>query len=1040
MNTPNPFYQSFQNILNTLNTAQKKAVEKTEGPLMVIAGPGTGKTQILSARIGYILLETDTQPENILCLTYTDAGAMNMRKRLLKFIGPTAYKINILTFHALCNEIIQNNLSLFEITNLDPISEIESVQLFKQLIDNLPKENILKRKRGDIYFDIKGLKQLFSIIKKENLSIDFIQEKITEYINKIPENPDFTYKRKYKQFNAGDLKQGLVDDEVEKMNKLYAAVSEFNNMELLMKKNNSYDFEDMINWVVNEFTQNANFLLKYQEQYQYILVDEYQDTSGSQNKLIELLANYWQEPNLFVVGDDDQSIYRFQGANIENLKNFVEKYITNPNEEIVVLTENYRSTQTILNTAQKLIKYNSERLTNNFDFINKNLQAANKNLLEINIPISIIEYKNPAEEMMDICLQIEELIFQKKINPAEIAVLYKENKFGENLIKYLQHKNIPYYCSKSIHLLNEQIIQQILTILKYIELEMETPNFNEHILFEILHYNWFNISPTQLIKFYVKHKKTNSLRMAIYNASLKEAGYLFVDNDIENIIKANDILEDLIKQKNNLSLIHLIENVLNKTGIIAYLLNIKDNFILLKKVTAFFDLVKTELHRKPAMKLKQFLELIETIQAEGLSIPFNESVGRETGVQLLTVHSAKGLEFQYVFLMGLDEKFWNNKRGISNHFNLPNTIFNEATKQAQIEETRRLFFVAITRAAKFLQISYPANNEKSKPVQHALYIAEICNDLNSEIIKKDLNQETILPFLVLNISTEKKPNIEIMEADFIDPLLEKFVLNVTALNNYLDCPLKFYYQNLIKVPAAKSESLAFGTAVHYALQKYFEDMIANNNQFLDVSTLIEYFINNINRNKEIFTEKTLNRTLERGQEILYLYNQEYINKWNKIVSIEKNMPIVLSNGIPLKGKLDKIEFDGNNVLIIDYKTGDFNNATEKLKAPNEKNNMLGGDYWRQAVFYKILIDNYQPKNWKVLGSVFDFVEPDKKGIFKKEVIPINNDDVEIVMKLISHVWEQIQQKNFYTGCGKATCNWCNFAKNMNTTTYSDLEE
>ena len=167
------------------------------------------------------------------------------------------------------------------------------------------------------------------------------------------------------------------------------------------------------------------------------------------------------------------------------------------------------------------------------------------------------------------------------------------------------------------------------------------------------------------------------------------------------------------------------------------------------------------------------------------------------------------------------KNFWNNKRSISNQFNLPNTIFNEATKQAQIEETRRLFFVAITRAAKFLQISYPANNEKSKPVQHALYIAEICNDLNSEIIKKDLNQETILPFLVLNISTEKKPNIEIMEADFIDPLLEKFVLNVTALNNYLDCPLKFYYQNLIKVPASKIRVTCFWNSGTLCITKIF---------------------------------------------------------------------------------------------------------------------------------------------------------------------------------------------------------------------------
>jgi len=169
--------EAFQGIYKNLNQEQRKAVDTIEGPVMVIAGPGTGKTQILSARIGKILLETDTLPENILCLTYTDAGAVAMRKRLLGFIGPDAYKVNIYTFHAFCNDIIQENLSLFEKTALDPISDLERIALFKELIDSFDKGNPLKRYRGDVYFEINNLQSLFSSMKREGWTPAYILQK-----------------------------------------------------------------------------------------------------------------------------------------------------------------------------------------------------------------------------------------------------------------------------------------------------------------------------------------------------------------------------------------------------------------------------------------------------------------------------------------------------------------------------------------------------------------------------------------------------------------------------------------------------------------------------------------------------------------------------------------------------------------------------------------------------------------------------------------------------------------------------------------------
>src|SRR3984893_3694704 len=230
--------QKFREEYSWLNEQQKLAVDTIEGPVMVIAGPGTGKTQILSARVGKILLETDTSPENILCLTYTDAGVLAMRRRLLSFIGPDAYKVNIYTFHAFCNEIIQENLSLFEKTSLDPVSDLEKIELFKQLIDSFPKNHLLKRYRGDVYFEIHNLDKLFSTMKREGWSPSFIGQKIDEYISDLSDRDEFFYKRKYKEFNIGDLKKEKIDEEREKMERLRAAINEFDRFQQLMRQKN----------------------------------------------------------------------------------------------------------------------------------------------------------------------------------------------------------------------------------------------------------------------------------------------------------------------------------------------------------------------------------------------------------------------------------------------------------------------------------------------------------------------------------------------------------------------------------------------------------------------------------------------------------------------------------------------------------------------------------------------------------------------------------------------------------------------------------
>ncbi|MFL5811466.1 MAG: ATP-dependent helicase, partial [Flavisolibacter sp.] len=489
--------EKFNKEYTRLNIEQRRAVDQIEGPVMVIAGPGTGKTQILSARVGKILIETDTSPGNILCLTYTDSGAIAMRRRLQEMIGPDAYKVNISTFHAFCNDVIQENLFLFEKNSLDPISDLERIELFKQLIDSFPHQHPLKRYRGDVYFEINNLNALFSTMKREGWKPAFINQKIDDYLNDLPNREEFIYKRAYRGFKAGDLKVDRIAEEKERMEKLRAAVNEFEKFQQLMRQRNRYDFDDMINWVLKVFEENKTILSNYQERFLYILVDEYQDTSGTQNALVQLLISYWDKPNVFVVGDDDQSIYRFQGANVENMHAFAENY----KDDLfrVVLTDNYRSTQPILDISRSLIDRNEERLIHKMQGLTKDLIAKREELREMkHLPV-IISYESQRHEMIDITRRVGELI-SNGIEPRRIAVIYKENKWGEELAEYFKLKSIPTYSKRSINILEIPLAKKIILLFRYLASEHYLPYSGDEMLFEILHFDWFGIEPIEIAR------------------------------------------------------------------------------------------------------------------------------------------------------------------------------------------------------------------------------------------------------------------------------------------------------------------------------------------------------------------------------------------------------------------------------------------------------------------------------------------------------------------------------------------------------------
>ncbi len=855
---------------------------------------------------------------------------------------------------------------------------------------------------------------------------------------------EFIYKRKYKEFNAGDLKKDKIEEEKEKMEKLRAAVNEFERFQQLMRKRNRYDFDDMINWVIKAFEENKNLLANYQERFQYILVDEYQDTSGTQNRLVELLISYWEKPNVFVVGDDDQSIYRFQGANVENMLQFADNY--RADLLTVVLTNNYRSTQPILDISKTLIDRNDERLVKQIEGLSKELISSHDKIKLLTHQPFLREYETQRQEMIGIMKHVQQLLAQGLL-PGSIGIIYKENKYGKELARYFKLLDIPVYSKRHLNILEIPLAQKIILLLKYLASEHDIPYSGDEMLFEILHFDWFGVPPIEIAKLtmevadrrYGDHP--TSIRQLLYEKAHSPAKDLFSPGLHEGLKKASAVIEDLIGAVPNITLQQLFENIIREAGVLSHIMQSPDKHWQLQVLTALFDFVKDETHRSPFLNLQQLVNLMELMEKEGLVLPLVQVSGSDKGINLMTAHGSKGLEFEYVFLAGCNAAFWEKKRKPGGGYRLPDTMFSSSATANDDEELRRLFYVALTRAQQHLYISYSKFKNDGKELEPSMFIAEIQDGQELPVEKMILDVEVLSEFAALSFGEAEAPEIEKIEEEFIGRMLEKFVMNVTALNNYLKCPLEFYFKNLIRIPSPKNEATEFGSAVHYALEKLFRKMQeGGKEQFPAKEEFIADFEWYMNRHRESFTREQFDRRMEYGQEVLSNYYDKYINSFNKIVAIEHNIRNVVVQDVPLKGKLDKLEFDGKSVNVVDYKTGDPEKALPKMKGPSDKD-PNGGDYWRQAVFYKILVDNYRQKDWKVVSTEFDFIEPDKKKNYRKEKLFITDADITTVTQQIINTWEKIRNREFYTGCGKEDCHWCNFVKtNQLAVSLHGLEE
>ncbi|HVG41831.1 MAG TPA: ATP-dependent DNA helicase, partial [Chitinophagaceae bacterium] len=774
---------------------------------------------------------------------------------------------------------------------------------------------------------------------------------------------------------------------------------------------------------------NESLLLQYQEQFQYVLVDEYQDTSGSQNKIVRLLIDFWEKPNVFVVGDDDQSIYRFQGANIENMLAFADGY--KKDLLTVVLTNNYRSTQPILNVSKTLIDKNNERLVAKLEDLSKDLLSSHDGVKHLTHLPQVKEYVTQRDEMIGIVTEVEKLITEG-VAGNSIGIIYRENRYGDELAEYFRLKGLPFYTKRNLNILDQPIIQQLILVLNYLAAEHDTPYGGDEMLFEILHFEWFDIAPIEIAKASVQVADQNykgnrtSLRQWICERAGKPVD-LFDQGIPKSLCEAVTIMENLIRAVSNNTLQSLLEKVIREGGFLSHIINHQNKNWLLQLITGFYNHVKEETHRHPLTTLDEFMNRIALMRKEGLVLPLVQVAGNEKGVNLMTVHGSKGLEFDYVFFVSCNANCWENKRKPYSGFTFPDTLFISSAKQNDTEELRRLFYVAITRAKKYLSLSYSHYNNEGKELEPSGFLAEIFEEHELPREKVLIDAASIADYSALQLTGKIAPDVAHLDDELTDRLVNGFVMNVSALNNYLHCPLEFYFRNIVRIPSPKNEAMEFGSAVHHALEELYLKMQKNKNTFPPVEEFVTDFVWFMRRHRESFTKEQFARRLEYGTEILRNYYKAHIHTSNKIVSIERYIKNVPVDDILLKGKIDKIEFNGKEALIVDYKTGDPEKRKEKLARPNPKI-PDGGDYWRQAVFYKLMLDNYHAKEWEITGFEFDFVEPDKKKTYHKERVLINEEDIKAVKEQIKSTYHKIQNKDFYTGCGKEECHWCNFVK------------
>ncbi len=1069
-----------------LNRQQQAAVDEIYGPLLVLAGPGTGKTQLLSARITNILQKTDANAQNILCLTFTENAALNMRERLVSMIGEDAYDVQIATYHGFGSDIIRSYPEFFEDIDLEtgedsrmerPIDDLQRIQIVENILNKLPYSSplvgakyyikdvsstisdlkrskyppkklqnlaeknlkqiqLLSPKTSKILADVTRLPskastslelfaKIHNILKGKDGLAELANDELEQAMTEATENNKSTPLTAWKNaWLKKDANNNFVFSDINQQLRLIELAKVYEKYQATLKEKNSYDYDDMILRSIDALKNKDELRFNLQEKYQFILLDEFQDTNAAQFELVSQLANNpvnEGQPNIFAVGDDDQAIFAFQGAHVSNMLQFTKQF---RHVKVINLTKNYRSHRDILETAHNVADQIESRLHKQFNDIEKTLSAESKKLPK-NSSISRNEFSSMASEYSWVSDKINKLV-SSGVDPKEIAVLAPQHKYLEGIVPFLVNHKIPVSYEKREDILQSPLIKSFRSMVRLILAARDDDNTTMSYLFpQILSLDFYQIPVREIWdvnwQYRTKDEDRSWAEIALDNKVLAPHVMFFLSLGLKS---ANDPLEYVLDYLTGSTSLKIDSDTPYLSPLKEYYfskearVNPLEYFEMLANLSTIREQLRAYQNGTDnLLRLQDFLDFFTAYEAANQPLINSHPIAQsENSVQLMTTYKAKGLEFEYVFLLSVHDDIWGKRsRSNSSKISLPANLQHIRYRGSSEDELRRILFVAITRAKHGLFMTSHTVKDNGKITEPVKYLQEkIENNKHTSSVLPESKQfiekiifspaETVQQVQLLWES--RHVNLDTNLKILLQPRLDSYQMSPTNLNSFIDLqyagPEVFLLQTLLRFPQAPSEDGEYGQAIHSTLE-WYQNRISKGKSVSQDKIDSKY--NQILSNRYISPDR-LDDLRNRGHQALkaYITARKDMFKTHAKTEVNFKKEGVLLGDAHLAGKIDRLEIDSKSktVKIADFKTGASHTKWDKTI------NML--KYKQQLYFYKFLIEgSHSYENYKVQEARLEFVEPDSNGIIAPPlVISFDKNEEKELKKLIAAVWQKVQ--------------------------------
>lgn len=953
--------------LKKLNPAQLAAVKHGSGPLLVVAGAGTGKTRVLIDRLAYLILEKKVPAESVLLLTFTEKAAGEMVERADRILPYGCVDLWIHTFHGWGERILRQQA--LEI-GLNPEF---------RLLDGTAQWIFFKKNLACFNF------KYYASLSNPN---KFIREILNHFSRLKDENisgRDYLKLIEKKGRHCLDPAEKL---EVDRQKELAEAFELYNR---LLLENNYLDFGDLINYAIKLFRSRPNILATYQKKFKYVMVDEFQDTNSAQYELIKILA---ENKNLMVVGDDDQSIYKFRGASISNIMQFKDDY---PEAQEIVLNSNYRSRQEILDCAYRFIRHNDpERLEVKLK-IDKRLKAEAK-FDSISSAVNVLNFAEESDELSFVGNKIKE-IYQREADTTwmDFAILSRSNETADKYAKELTRLGLPNHFVSLKGLYNKPIILDVISYFKLLD------NYRESsALYRVLNMEEFKLGYKDLNLLAAEARRSYESLFEV----LRRAGEVkgLDPLSLKRINELLDLIDRQSKLVGDLKPSSIFVRFIHDGGILKNLNHEQDREVF-SYLNQFYQKMKKFENEGSDWRLKDFIEALDFELEAGDSGKLKNDFADVDTIKVMTVHSAKGLEFKYVFLVDLVERrFPSDKR--SEKIPLAEELFKEKKAGGDnfhLEEERRLFYVALTRAKQALWLTSSRDYGGAREKKPSLFLGEIGIDIKL-INDIDFSQLELLRDLEL-VSAPPPP-------DRTEDCRLPDYFSFSQFAAHATCPLQYKYAHILKIPSGDDKpSLVFGRVIHNCLYNFLLPLVGSNNLSLNLlqlsqEKLLDWY-RHFWQDEGYGDTRTRDEYRIKGENLLKKFYQDLrAADWPEVCFLEKDFRFKFGQYF-IKGKIDRLDkmADGR-YEIIDYKTG---SSKEKLAAEDR----------RQLLLYQVVAE--ASFGLRIGQLTYYYLEDGRRLSFEAK-----EKDLAGLEDWLKESITEIEKREFVPKPGKFTCPYCDF--------------